>query len=380
VSELATPPWSTGTKLPIARPTLPSFERYSELIADIWQSRMLSNFSTYARRLEALAAEQLGSRHVLAIVSADVGLMAVLRALDLPASSPCYVADFTFNSTINAALWNALRPVIVDIDPKTLNIDPKALERAMARHGGPGVVLATHAFGNPCPVSAIETAARVHGCFLVFDAAHAYGSLREGTPVGRFGDAEVFSLSGTKLVTSGEGGLISTDHNWLADRLKLIRGYGFVDDYESKWVGINGKMSELHAALGLLNLADVDRVVERRVQNYATYRQRLGSRVGWQLIRPSDRSTHKDIAIRVGAQRADVARALAEAGVETKRYFMPLHVMKPYERFAEGELVNTSTAYETLLCVPSFSELTDSDIGRVAKIILRALGEESPKY
>jgi dTDP-4-amino-4,6-dideoxygalactose transaminase len=234
-------------------------------------------------------------------------------------------------------------------------------------------VLATHAFGNPCDSDRLRAIAREHDCFLVFDAAHGYGSRRADTPVGCLGDAEVFSLSGTKLVTSAEGGLIATPHDWLAERVVYLRAYGFQYDYESLFVGINGKISELHCALGLLTLSDIEAAVARRADIVAAYRDRLGDSVGWQYVRPSDRSTYKDISLKLGDRRDAVQRALTDGGVQTKRYFLPLHTMKPYASFSEGPLPHTERTYESTLCVPAFSELDKQTVDRISRLILAGL-------
>lgn len=359
--------------IPIMRPWLPPLDEYVDLLQEIWDSRMLSNFATFSQRLEDVAKASLGSSHVLATSSGDVALIVTLKALEVPRGAPCFVSDFTFNSTVNAALWNGLRPVLVDIDPDTLNMSSSSLRTAMDVHQTPGVVLATHVFGNPCDTESLGVAAADHGSYLVFDAAHAYGSLHDGRPVGSFGDAEVFSLSGTKLVTSAEGGLISTPHDWLAERVVYLRAYGFQHDYRSKYVGINGKLSELHAALGVLTLPHIEAIVERHGELVNAYRRRLGDLVGWQVIGPHDRSTYKDLVIRLGGRRMVVETALEHAGVQVKRYFVPLHKMQPYSRFAFGSLAITEEVYETSLCIPIFVDIEDTAVDRICDTIAGAV-------
>lgn len=367
------PPADAAEPVPFFRPELPPLDAYVAELRHIWDSRMLSNFATYSQRLEALAADYLGSGHVLAVVSGDIGLVLTLAALELPAGAPAFVSDFTFNSTVNAAVWAGLRPVLVDIDPTTFTMSAEALADAVGRHPEPGVVLATHTFGNPCDHERLRAVADRSGCALVYDAAHGYGSRRSGTPVGVLGDAEVFSLSGTKLVTSGEGGLISTPHDWLAERLTYLRGYGFHHDYISKFVGLNGKLSELHAALGVLTVAGVEEAVARRHAIVAGYRAVLGDQVGWQAVRPVDRSTYKDVALVLGEARGRVEAALTAAGVATKRYFVPLHTMPLYAPYAEGPLPASAAVHATSLCVPAFNDLSDATVERIATHIADVL-------
>ena len=359
-------------RVPIFRPSLPPLEEYVAHLREIWESRMLSNFAAKAQALEHLTSSYLGTP-TMTVVSGDVGLIIALKALGLERESPCFLSDFTFNSTINAALWNGLRPVLVDCDRRTLNMDPDHLADALSRNPGPGVVLATHVFGNPCDTDALGRLAADHGSYVVYDAAHAYGSLRERAPVGSLGDASVFSLSPTKLVTSGEGGLIATPHPWLAERVMYLRAYGFQHDYESHYAGINGKMSELHAALGLVCLPLVEEAVLGRAAILEQYRSTLGEQVSWQHVRAADRSTHKDISIGLGERRPQIEDALTRDGVQTKRYFMPLHRMRAYAEFAHSDLEASDDAYQSTLCLPSYGDLDPATIGRVCAVIERGL-------
>jgi len=366
-------PATTTRAVPICRPDLPRLSDYTELLEEVWESQMLSNFGPLSRRLEAEASKYLGGIHVRATASGDIGLMAVIKALGLEPGAPCFVSPFTFNSTINTVLWNQLQPVYVDIDAATYNMSPHALAEAIGDEAQTGLVLATHVFGTPCDVESLASLASSSGHFLVFDAAHGLGAEHAGSMIGTFGDAEMFSLSGTKPVTSAEGGLIATRHDWLLDRFERVRGYGFRDDYRSDIVGVNGKMSELHAALGLLNLRRIDSILAARDIHVAHYRSRLGGLVGWQHVRDGDRSTTKDLAIHLGTKRARVELALRTAGVQTKRYFVPLHYMSAYASFVHGPLPGAEKAYEESLCIPLFGSMSADDVDYVSNIIIAAL-------
>lgn len=360
------------TTIPIARPDLPDLAEYHAMLTDIWESQMLSNFGPVSTQLENEAADYLGVAHVRATASGDSGLMAVIRSLEIAPGSPCFVSPYTFNSTINTAIWNDLRPVFVDIDPTTYNMSPRALAAAVADTDEAGLVLATHVFGNPCDVDALsDIAGSTHR--LVFDAAHGLGSTRRGVHVGNFGDAEMFSLSGTKPVTSGEGGLVATRHDWLVERLERARGYGFRGDYRSEFVGLNAKMSEIHAALGVLNLRRVEEILARRDVHVARYHDNLGDLVGWQFVDPLDRSTHKDLVVRLGRRRHGVESVLNVAAIQTKRYFVPLHYMRAYASYATAPLPAAELAYEESLCIPLFGAMTSAQVDRVCEVIVSAL-------
>lgn len=360
--------------IPIMRPSLPPLEDLVRLLEKIWDSKMLSNFGPYSQQLEKAVADKVKVPFVKAVVSADIGLIITLKALDLPPGAPCFISDFTFNSTINAALWAGLRPVLVDIDDKTFNMDPASLAGAIEQHPARGVVLATHVFGNPCDSSELSRVADKNGSYLVFDAAHALGSQREGVPAGGLGDAEVFSLSGTKVVTSGEGGLIATRHDWLADKINYLRAYGFQNDYISKMQGLNGKISEIHCALGLLTFDILEQSVTRRAQVVESYKARLGDLVGWQHVRPVDRSTFKDICVVLGSNRDRVEEALTGADVQTKRYFVPLHTMPIYASYnGPTENLRSDEVHAATLCLPAFSEITEEEIELICGTIEKAV-------
>lgn len=359
--------------IPLMRPQLPALSDYTELLSEIWDSRMLSNFGTFAQQLEVQTRDYLGVDHVSVVVSGDIGLMIALSALELPEGSPCFLPSFTFNSTVNAAIWNRLTPVFVDIDPATYTMCPDDLAEACDRESRPGVVLATHTFGNPCDDGRLRAVAQRHGSRVVYDAAHGYGSLRDGTKVGALGDVEVFSLSGTKLVTCAEGGLISTADPEIAERIRYLRGYGFQGDYISHHVGLNGKMSELHAALGVLALAEVESAVEQRHRLLAGYSARLGALARVQAVRPQDRSTYKDVALWFGGGRAAVETALTAGEVQSKRYFRPLHHMPAYAGWSTRALPVTDAVYDGLLCVPAYADLGDGELDQICELVTRAL-------
>ncbi len=359
--------------IPITRPELPPLEEYRALLEEIWESRMLSNFGKFAQRLEEMTSTYLGVP-TRVVVSGDVGLILTIAALDLPRGSSVVLPSFTFNSTVNAVLWNGLRPVFADIDADTFNLDPTSAEEAASRYDAK-LILATHVFGNPADVDGLSEVAGRHGARLVFDAAHAYGAQRDGRKVGSFGDAEVFSLSGTKLVTSAEGGIIASSDPDLLQRITYLRGYGFLGDYNSRYVGMNGKMSELHAALGTLTLARVDAAVTTRTVLVAEYRQRIRQfRVATQIIRPSDQSTYKDFGLlfRSSRERQRAEFALAEASIQTKRYFLPCHTQHAYSGCARVALKRTEDIHSRLLCIPLFEGLRLNELEDIVRRIEHA--------
>lgn len=357
--------------IPILRPEMPDFDTFAGLLREIWDSAMLSNWGPHARRFEDIAASYLGVSYAKATVNADIGLTLAIAALQLPEGAGVLMPSYTFNSTVNAVLWNKLRPVFCDIDPDTFCIDPADVAARMT----PDVVLVsgTHVFGAPCDADALRAAA--DGRPILFDAAQAYGARYKGRAVGTLGDIEVFSFSATKVVMSGEGGLITTADPTLAERIEYLRGYGFSGDYESRYVGMNGKMSEIHAALGCLSLPTIEDVVSRRTAILSRYKHNLDGVDGvrFQHVPAGDRGVVKDVAVVFDEGRERVERALTEAGVQTKRYFKPAHTMAAYRAYANGPLPVTERLAEQVLCLPIFNELGADDIDHICDIVRMAV-------
>lgn len=355
--------------IPIARPELPDFQSYCRKLEEIWQSHMLSNFARHAQALEAEAAHYLGATRVCAVANCDLGLILALAALKLPEGGECLLPSFTFNSLPNALLWNRLVPVFCDVDPETFTLDPADLERRITPRTV--AVLATHVFGNPCDADRLRELATARNIPLVFDAAHAFGSLYRGRKAGTLGDLEVFSLSGTKPVTSAEGGLISTNREELSDRIRCGRNYGFYGDYNSRMPGLNAKISELHAALGCLTLATVEDAVRRRNAIAGRYRENLKGIDGlsFQKVDVRDRSTFKDFAIVCAHGRGQLEAHLEVCGAQTKRYFLPAHRMDYFRRFAREPLRRTEELHEKILCLPIYNELPLAEVDRISQAV-----------
>ncbi len=334
---------------------------------------MLSNFGENAGELEARARKYLGNKHVLAVSSCDTALILGLAALHIPPGSECIVTPFTFNSTINSIIWNGLRPRFADIDPFTFNLCPDEIERAITKQTK--AIVATHVFGNPCDIKELQRIADEHNLHLVFDAAHAYGSLYKRKKIGSFGEVEAFSLSGTKLVTGGEGGLFATTDGELAEKFKFLRNYGFYGDYNSIYVGLNGKMSELNAALACLTIETIEDAIASRNRIAGAYMNELCEIDGvtFQSIDRQSRCAYKDFGIRIKKGRNRIERALSAKMIQTKRYFLPAHNMPAYAAYSKKSLPETERLYSEILCLPMFNEMDDSSVQIVCEAIKTSL-------
>jgi dTDP-4-amino-4,6-dideoxygalactose transaminase len=371
-----TPAFPEG--LQVAVPSVPAAKSVLGDIEGILESGVLTN-GPYVRELEDRAADYLGVRHCIAVSSCTSGLMLVLRASEL--YGDVVVPSFTFAATAHAVVWNGLRPVFSDIDPATLTLSAGSVLRTTGVRTS--AILATHTYGTPCDVEGLADAARREGVRLFFDAAHAFGSRRGDTPVGGFGDAEVFSLSPTKVLVACEGGIISTNDDLLAERCRIGRDYGNPGNYDCQFVGLNARMSEVHAAIALRSLDDLEERIRRRNELADDYRRLLADIPGisFPFLRDADRSTYKDFTILVdpeefGADASELGHALASEGIETRRYYAPpVHAMRAYRFLAGGigasQLPVTETVSQRVLSLPLWSAMTDVQVNRVADVIGR---------
>ncbi len=360
--------------IPVAKPWLPPFEEFAELARDIFEQRFVSNFAKYNGLLEQRAGAALGHK-VLAVASCDVGMTLAWKALGLTRGE-VIVPSFTFVSTVNAMVWNGLTPVFADIDPGTLCVAPQSVERLVTPDTV--AIAAVHVFGEPVS-EAIDRIAAERGLALLFDAAHGVGTTQLGRSLAGRGDATVFSLSGTKVVTAGEGGLAVFRDGAARERFRELRGYGFVGDYDAKATGLNGKLSELAAALGYLSLGMLDEMVARRAEIAARYRSQLEGKFGLRMQPeppPGDLRSYKDlVVIFPDSETREMAEtSLANREVGTKRYFLPIHTMQAYRRIeARSPLEVTDDIYSRSLCLPIFHDLADDQIDFVAEIVLESM-------
>ena len=362
--------------LALARPAVRDPGSVRGHVDDILARGVLTD-GPLVRQLEERAADYLGVSHCVAVGSCTAGLMLVLRAADL--GGDVLVPSFTFAATAHAVAWNGMRPVFVDIRSDTLTLSPEACERAIDE--GTSAILAAHIFGTPCDVEAFERIAKERGLRLFFDAAHAFGSRRGERMIGGFGDAEVFSLSPTKVMVAGEGGLIATDDDLLAERCRIGRNYGNPGDYDCLFVGLNARMSEFHAAVALASFEDLEERLTERQELAAAYRDALEGLPGitFPIVPDGDRSTIKDMTILVDAATFglgpdDLGRALAAEGIETRRYYAPpVHTMQAYRSLAQdGDLEVTNDIAGRTLTVPLWSGMGADRVRRVAEAIGRS--------
>lgn len=364
-------------KIQISRPLLPKATAFLPELEEMLASGQLTN-GAQVRRFEAMVREYLGGTHeVVAVSSNTTGMLLCWKALGV--RGEVLLPAFTFPATAHVLAWNGLDPVLVDCDPETFNIDlADARRKVTARTVG---IAPVYIFGNPPDWEGIEAFAAEHGLKVVSDAAHGFGTRVGGRFAGTFGDAEVFSLAPTKVLTTGEGGLVATPHTDLADALRRMRNYGNPGDYNCRELGLNGRMTEIHALLGVHGLPDHERQLGDRQRLASAYRRELDGVPGlsFQSIAPGVRSTHNYFAVLLepetfGARNDAVQRFLYDHGVESKIYFHPpIHEQALYAALAPSANVpSTHWLCERILCLPLTAHLKEEDVVFIASLIKRA--------
>jgi dTDP-4-amino-4,6-dideoxygalactose transaminase len=366
--------------LPLVRPTIPDVEGLGKRITSVLESGMLTNAGT-VRELEEVVGDRLGV-HAVAVATCTAGLMLTYQALGI--SGRVVLPSFTFSASAHAVLWAGGTVDFADVEERRATLDPVGLDALL---DGAAALSATHVYGSPAEVEALDALAAAADIPIVYDAAHGLGSARKGVPLGRFGAAEVFSLSPTKVVVAGEGGIVATTDAALAETIRIGRDYGNPGDYNTHFAGLNARMSEVHAAIALESLAHLDEHLVARAALVDRFEHVLGGVPGLRVIRPAagDTSTFKDLTIVVehdtfGIDGAMLQRALATDGIDSRRYYAPpIHQQQAYAgRWATPRpLPVTDMLAASVLSPPLWSHMSDRDIEIIATAILR-IHEHAP--
>jgi len=373
-------PPAFAERLHVGRPNIGSRARLMERFDDLLDRRWLTNDGPYVLEFERRIAALLGVRNVVAMCNATVALEIAIRALGL--TGEVIVPSFTFVATAHALQWQQITPVFCDVDPHTHNIDPQRVEELVTpRTTG---IIGVHLWGRPANAAALGEIAARRRLRLMFDAAHAFGCSAGGRMIGSLGDAEVFSFHATKFLNSGEGGAVTTGDDELVNRMRLMRNFGFAGYDEVVYVGTNGKMSELSAAMGLTSLDAMDEFIAVNRANHAAYAAALEGIPGVTLLRYDDRerSNFQYVVVDVeeaeaGLSRDELQQVLQAEQVMARRYFYPgVHRMEPYRSyFPQAGLVlpETERLARRVLTLPTGTAVDGEIIGRVCDIIRLAV-------
>ena len=320
--------------LHVGRPNIGDRQALIARLNDVLDRRWLSNDGPMVKEFEQRISEFVGVKHCVAMCNATIALEIAIRALEL--KDEVILPSYTFVATAHALQWQEITPVFADIDPQTYNLDPAAIERLITpRTTG---IIGVHVWGRPCDVDAIESIARARKLKTMYDAAHAFGCSRQGKMVGGFGACEVLSFHATKFLNSFEGGAIVTNDDTLAEKLRLMRNFGFAGYDRVIYLGINGKMTEICAAMGLTSLETMDNVLETNLRNYEAYCKGLDGLPGISVIRydRSERNNYHYIVVEVDPalaplNRDELVEVLHSENILARKYFWPgCHRMEPY--------------------------------------------------
>jgi dTDP-4-amino-4,6-dideoxygalactose transaminase len=347
----------------VTRPHLPPLEELVPMLQEIWESRVLTNGGPFHQRLEQSLCEFLGVPHISLFNNCTIGLITALQALRI--NGEVITTPFSFVATAHSLLWNGITPVFVDIDPETLNIDPDRIEAAITPRTT--AILAVHCYGTPCDVDRIEEIARRYNLRVIYDAAHAFGVKCHCGSVLNHGDLSVLSFHATKVFNTFEGGAIVCQTAEMKHRIDQLKNFGFVDEITVTSPGINGKMNELQAAVGLLQLRDFHEVMTKRRAVDESYRRGLANVPGVRCLptRQTEHSNFSYFPIFVGPDyplsRDRLYEILKEDGLYCRRYFYPLISKFPmYAGLPSSSHSNLPVAFQTaqqMLCLPIYPDL-----------------------
>ena len=354
--------------IPVTKPFLPPLEEYTKKLEGIYDRNWLTNDGPLVRELEAKLSERLGVEHLLYVSNGTIALQIAIKALGL--KGKVITTPFSYVATSSSILWEGCEPVYVDIEPGGLNIDVSKIEDAIT----PEVsgIIATHCFGIPCDVEAIEVIAKRHNLKVIYDAAHAFGTAVNGRSIFEFGDVSTCSFHATKLFHTVEGGCVSTKDPELARRMSLMRNFGHNGPEKFDGIGINGKNSEFHAAMGLVNLNYADSILKERRQAVELYCELLDSsevrlppvsQLGWNC-------SYMPVVFDSEEQALKVKNRLEASAIFPRRYFYPsLDAIFEPEKPLCAKSIRTA---KSILCLPLFKGIQKKDLMTISELVLAA--------
>ena len=360
----------------VGRPNIGNRDRLLARINEMLDRGWLSNNGPFVQEFERKTAEFLGVRHCIAMCNGTIALEIAIRATGM--RGEVIVPSFTFIATAHALQWQEITPVFCDIDPRTHLIDPAQVQQMItSRTTG---IVGVHVWGQPCDIEALSQIARRRNLTLMFDAAHAFGCSYRGRMIGNFGIAEVFSFHATKFFNTFEGGAIATNDDDLAAKIRLMKNFGFHGYDNVEYIGTNGKMSEVCAAMGLTGLESLDEFVEHNRRNYRQYRRELAGLPGIRMLawNESERCNYQYVVAEIEEELTEIScdefvRTLHAENILARRYFYPgCHRMEPYRSFfphAGLMLPATERVAQRLLVLPTGTTIGESEISGICAVI-----------
>jgi len=359
----------------VTQPSLPPLEEFIPYLEKIWENKILTNNGPFHNQLEEALCNYLGVDHLALFANGTIALVTALQTLKI--TGEVITTPYSFVATAHSLLWNGIKPVFVDIDPGTCNLDPDRIEEAITPQTS--AIMPVHCYGNPCAVERIQEIADIYGLKVIYDAAHAFGVSYKGESLLRHGDLSVLSFHATKVFNTFEGGAIVCPDAKSKQRIDYLKNFGFADEVTVTAPGINGKMSEIIAAFGLLQLDGVDTVLEQRRKVEALYRRNLANVPGISLL-PVPRETIGNasyfpvlVTEDYPLGRDDLYQRLKEKGIYGRRYFHPLISTMPMYRGLPsahpGNLQQATRVASQVLCLPIYSGLALDRVDEICNFI-----------
>jgi dTDP-4-amino-4,6-dideoxygalactose transaminase len=359
----------------VTQPYLPPLEEFIPYLEEIWEHKILTNGGPYHQQLEQALCDYLGVKHLALFTNGTIALVTALQALRV--TGEVITTPYSFVATAHSLLWNGIKPVFVDIDPNTLNLDPAKIEAAITPHTT--AIMPVHVYGHPCDVDSIQKIADNYNLKVIYDAAHAFGVQDNSGTVLNHGDLSVLSFHATKVFNTFEGGAIICPDAKTKQRIDHLKNFGFVDEVTVVAPGINGKMSEFNAALGLLQLKHVDAALARRKEIDSLYRQQLAGVKGIDCLNDAGETVPNHAYFPILVQpdyplsRDALYQRLKDHDIHARRYFYPLISDFPMYRSMpsaqHGNLPVAADASAKVLCLPIYPALLPQEQQRVIDII-----------
>lgn len=361
----------------VTQPYLPPLEEFTPYLEKIWANKVLTNGGPFHQQLEQALCDYLGVKHVALFSNGTLGLITALQSLRV--TGEVITTPYSFVATAHSLLWHGNKPVFVDIDPNTLNIDPSKIEAAITPQTT--AIMPVHCYGNPCDVVAIQKIADNYNLRVIYDAAHAFGVKDEGGSILRHGDLSVLSFHATKVFNTFEGGAIICPDAKTKQRIDHLKNFGFVNETTVVAPGINAKMSEINAAFGLLQLKHMDHIMQRRRSIDTLYRNKLEGIPGIKCLPQAGQrvANYSYFPILVNENypipRDELYQKLKDAGINSRRYFYPLiSNFSMYRGINSAEPRNlpvANIAANQVICLPIYPNLTDTEVTRIAEEIIK---------
>ncbi len=359
----------------VTQPFLPPLEEFTAYLEQIWKNKTLTNGGPFHQQLEKALCDYLGVEHIALFNNGTIALITALQALKI--KGEVITTPYSFVATAHSLLWNGIEPVFVDIDPNTLNLDPSKIEAAITSKTT--AIMPVHCYGHPCDVDAIQEIADRHNLKVIYDAAHAFGVDCHCGSVLNHGDLSVLSFHATKVFNTFEGGAIVCPDAQTKHRINQLKNFGFVDEVTVDVAGINGKMSEVNAAFGLLQLKHIDTALEGRKKVDALYRSLLKDVDGIKCLEDAGEkiANYSYFPILVEDNylltRDELYQKLKDHNIFARRYFYPLISEFPmYKKLESSNLNQLKVALKSskqVLCLPIYSELSEEQIKKIVKEI-----------